>query len=74
MTKSKKPFNYLRYRVEIIDSKINNMNLTDPKVFKATITEKQIRQGKNGKDYLLLKLDNQEVICVFHGKDTPESI
>lgn len=49
------------------------MNSADTKIIKATIKEKQIRQGKNGKDYLLLKLDNSEAIFVFHTKDTPES-
>ncbi|WNE39988.1 MAG: hypothetical protein GBAus27B_000055 [Mycoplasmataceae bacterium] len=79
--KKKKPFDYLRYRIEIVDrnktssaQKITNMNFNEPtKTFRATINTKEIRQGKNGKDYLLLRLDNQEVIFVFHSKDTPES-
>lgn len=76
--KKRKAFDYLRYRVEVYETdklppkkKITNMNSTEPKIFKDTINEKQIRQDKNGRDYLLLKLDNQEAIFVFPNQDTP---
>jgi predicted RNA binding protein with dsRBD fold (UPF0201 family) len=75
----KKPFDYLQYRVEVYDAdklqvkkKITNMSNEQTRIIKEIIKEKQIRQGKNGRDYLLLKLDNNETIFVFPNKDTPD--
>ena len=38
------------------------------RIIAETINEKQNRQDRNGKNYLLLKLDNEEVIFVFPSK------
>lgn len=35
----------------------------------STINEKLTKSDRNGKDYLLLKLDNSEAIFVFESKE-----
>lgn len=37
------------------------------------ISEKLLKSDRNGKDYLLLKLTNEEVIFVFDNKDLPKN-
>jgi hypothetical protein len=50
---------------KIINMDINN-NIRE---IKNIIKERQIRQDKFGKDYLLLKLENQETLFVFINKN-----
>ena len=42
--------------------------MNNQRTIEETIREKQIRQDKNGKEYLLLKLENEEAIFVFSSK------
>lgn len=43
------------------------------RIINSTISEKLLKSDRNGKDYLLLKLANEEVIFVFDNKDLPKN-
>jgi hypothetical protein len=46
--------------------------LNSYRTINSTINEKLPKTDRNGKDYLLLKLDNNEVIFVFDNKELPK--
>ena len=46
--------------------------LNNYRTINSIISEKLVKYDRNGKDYLLLKLDNGEVIFVFENKDLPK--
>ena len=46
--------------------------MNNTRIIKETINEKWEKRDKNGDDYLVLKLDNEEVIFVFPRKVSEE--
>ena len=46
--------------------------LNNYRTINSTINEKLAKLDRNGKEYLLLKLANEEVVFVFENKDTPK--
>ena len=46
--------------------------LNSYRTINSTISEKLPKTDRNGKEYLLLKLDNGEVIFVFNNKELPK--
>ena len=46
--------------------------MNDNQIIKETIQQKLEKKDKNNEDYLILKLNNEEVIFVFPGKVSKE--
>jgi hypothetical protein len=46
--------------------------LNNYRTINSILSEKLIKYDRNGKDYLLLKLDNGETIFVFENKELPK--
>jgi hypothetical protein len=47
--------------------------LNNYRTINSIINEKLLKSDRNGKEYLLLKLDKEEAVFVFDNKDLPKN-